>query len=297
MSSIIDIHADDYALSECSDNDIISLCKNGFLDSISIIANLKVFDSAASKFMAAKKSFAKQILVCVHLNFMEGKCCAEKERVHDLVDDNGYFTVSWGKLLAWNYNPIKRNKIKRQLQAEITSQIEKCTDSEICEKNALRIDSHQHTHMIPLVFEALTASLDELKAKGFHTAYIRNTFDPIRFYKGKNLFSVNTVKCLILNFYSHKVKKYLRKKALPLNYLCGVYYSGRMDSRTEKVIPVFAKKAKKNGMTVELLFHPGTMLKNELTEEFTKDGFNDFHLSGNRKTEFEELKEIKTHFR
>lgn len=292
MNSIVDFHADDYALSENSDNDIISLCKTGFLDSISIIPNLKIFNSAVSKFFAAKNSFNKEILVSVHLNFMEGRCCAEKALLPNLVDSNGYFNISWGTLIEWNYNPIIRKKIKQQLKTEITSQIEKCTDSGICDKNALRVDSHQHTHMIPLVFEALADSLDDLKTKGFKAAYIRNTFDPLCFYNGKDLFSLNTIKCMILNFYSHKIRKYLNRKNLPLNYLCGVYYSGRMDFRIEKVIPVFAEKAKENSMNVELLFHPGTMLKDEITEEFTKVGFNEFHLSAGRKIEFEELKTI-----
>ena len=53
------------------------------------------------------------------------------------------------------------------------------------------------------------------------------------------------------------------------------------------------KKAEKKNRTVELLFHPGTMLKNELTDEFTKSGFNDFHLSENRMIEYSTLQKME----
>ena len=73
---------------------------------------------------------------------------------------------------------------------------------------------------------------------------------------------------------------------LPDSYLCGVYYSGKMDERIKNAIPVFKSEAIKHNRKFELLFHPGTMLKEELTQEFTKEGFTDFHLSKNRKVEY-----------
>jgi hypothetical protein len=37
---------------------------------------------------------------------------------------------------------------------------------------------------------------------------------------------------------------------------------------------------------VEVLFHPGSVKKEEITSEFIKPGFVNFHLSDNRKIEF-----------
>ena len=65
-----------------------------------------------------------------------------------------------------------------------------------------------------------------------------------------------------------------------------------MDSRLKKVLPKFIKKAERHNRNIELLFHPGTMLKSELTSEFKKEGFNEFHLSENRKIEYNTLKEL-----
>lgn len=293
MNRIVDIHADDFALSENSDRNILQLCSEEKLDSISIIPNLECFKTAATNFLSIQEKLNKKILVSVHLNFMEGKCCAEKSLIPDLVDSEGFFTTSWGKLFIWNYIPFIRKKIKFQLKTEILAQIKKCLDSNIIDKNAIRIDSHQHPHMIPVVFEALKEAVLELEKSGCKIEYIRNTQDPILLYGGKDIFSMNTVKCLILNFYSIKVRKCLASKKLPVNYLCGVYFSGKMDSRLKKLLPNFIKKTEKQERNIELLFHPGTMLKSELTSEFKKDGFNEFHLSENRKIEYNIVNEVK----
>ena len=292
MNSIVDIHADDFALSEKSDRDILQLCAERKLDSISIIPNLECFETAVAKFLSVQEESDKKILVSVHLNFMEGKCCAEKSLLPDLVDSEGFFTASWGKLFIWNYIPFMRKKIKIQLKTEILAQIKKCIAANVIDKNAIRIDSHQHPHMIPVVFDALKEAVLELENDGCKIEYIRNTQDQILLYGGKDIFSMNTIKCLILNFYSQKVKKYLVSKKLPVNYLCGVYFSGKMDSRLKKILPKFIKKAETQERNIELLFHPGTMLRSELTSEFKKEGFNEFHLSENRKTEYNTLKEI-----
>ena len=66
-----------------------------------------------------------------------------------------------------------------------------------------------------------------------------------------------------------------------------------MDERIIKTIPVFCKKADKKNRIVELLFHPGLMLNDELNDDFTKEGFNEFHLSENRHIEYETVKNLK----
>ena len=52
------------------------------------------------------------------------------------------------------------------------------------------------------------------------------------------------------------------------------------------------QKAKDNNRIVELLFHPGLMLNDELNDDFTKEGFNEFHLSENRHIEYETVKKL-----
>lgn len=295
---LLDFHADDYGISKNSCNDIINLLSKGYLNSISILPNMQTFDYAIEKY----KNFQtenpdKKIYVTVHLNFMEGHCCANTQDLPELVDSKGYFKISWGSLFKFNYNPLKRKTVKNQLKEEILSQTNKCINAGIISKDNLRFDGHQHTHMIPLVFEALLDAVKELEAYGCKTTFIRNTQDPILpYYKAakktdktmkKSFEKINLIKCLILNHYSSKVRRELKKLGLPLPYLCGVFFSGHMDSeRLEKVLPYYCKKPLAQGRTIELLFHPGSVLESEITEEFVKPDFNDFHLSQGRKIEY-----------
>ncbi len=297
----LDFHADDFGISENSCKDILSLISNGYLNSISILPNMNTFDYAVNNFkMFQNKNPDKIINITIHLNFMEGHCCSEQEKIHDLVDSKGYFKISWGSLFKLNYNFLKRNKIKKQLKIEILSQTYKCINSGIIKKDNLRFDGHQHTHMIPIVFEALLDAISELEKQDCKVTFIRNTQDPIIPYyiaasktnkiMRKSFNKINLIKCIILNYFSLRIRSKLKNMNLPLSYLCGVFFSGHMDSeRLEKILPYYCKKPLKQKRPVELLFHPGSVLKEEITEEFVKPDFNSFHLSQNRKIEYNSI--------
>ena len=292
--SFFDFHADDFAVSSSSSRDIVHLAEKGVLDSISIIPNMSAFEQAAPLL----KSFPQVVKKSVHLNFMEGKSCLPASKIPNMVDENGCFKVSWGSLLLANFNPLKRKAVKEQLAAEIVAQVEKCIAAGVVNSMALRLDSHQHTHMIPMVQDALFDAVDCLEKQGRKVVFIRNTEDPISPYfrsiktLGRFSFS-NMLKCIILNSFSFRLKKKLDKRGLPIGYLCGVFYSGHMDEeRLRVVLPLFEKLAKKKNRRVEVLFHPGSVKKEEITEEFTKPGFVQFHLSKNRNIEFNALSKL-----
>lgn len=291
MQALFDIHADDYAISENSDKSILDLCAQGKLDSISFIPNLSYAATAAEKLLQLKNNGSHFPLVSVHINFVEGHCSAKPEEVADLVDSNGFFTATWEKLFVWNYNPLKRSKIRSQLKKEIIAQTEHLLALNVIDKNGIRFDSHMHTHMIPLVFDALT---DAIKEKNWTVDFIRNTLDPIHCYMGqpalyKTYSPINIVKCLILNFFSvTKIKPALKKMGFRAGLLCGVFFSGHMDrERLPKILPVFARKSRNGAFVSEILFHPCLMKEDELSPEFNKEGINEFHLSPNRMIEFE----------
>ncbi len=289
MTFLVDIHADDYALTPHSDADILELCRLGKLDSLSILPNMDCFEQAAAALQEKESSFPVRLKFSIHLNFMEGKCCAERSLVPHLVDADGYFTASWGRLFFWNYNPVLRKTIRKELKAEIIAQTERLMQSGLFGTSPLRFDSHQHPHMIPLVFDALC---DAIAEKGWNVEYIRNSEDPLRFYMGKlrlypSYSPVNAVKCCILNFYAGAVRRKLKKLGLPASLLCGVFFSSEMDGkRLSCILPAFKRKAEKTGRPLEILFHPGTALAGELGREFTKPGFNEFHLGSGRHIEY-----------
>ncbi len=292
MPSCLDFHADDFALTAHSDHDIAALLESGTLDSISVMPNMSGFPRACGLLANSGGQFPYP-KISVHLNFMEGRSLCAHDEVPHLTDEHGFFRISWGRLLRWNCSPFMRKKIRRELAAEIERQARAVTDSGILREQRLRFDSHQHPHMIPLVFDALCDAVVSLSAQGIGTEFIRNARDTLFPYLKAGMFfcgfsPANLIKCMILNFFAHRVTRKLKQMHLPENCLCGVFFSGNMDSaRLKKVLPAFVRLARRRGITAEILFHPGTALAQELDGEFTKAGFNEFHTSPQRQVEYD----------
>ena len=291
----IEIHADDYAISPHSSEDILACLRAGKLDGISVLTNMSCFEEYAEKLKAEYDSFPKKPRLTVHLNFMEGHCAADPEEVPHLVDKNGYFNISWGTLFKWNYTPKLFMPLKRELKAEITAQTERFRKA-FGTETALRFDGHQHTQMIPVVYWAL---LEVIVEQHYPTEYIRVTKEPILpFLKEAGLWTtyrpINWVKNMILNVLAPGMEKTVvrnhpswQKENSPM-FLWGVVMSGRMDeARVKRLLPSMKERAAKKGRNLEILFHPGTVLREELGEEFCNHGANGFHVSEGRHVEQE----------
>lgn len=293
--SIVDIHADDYCISPHSSEDILDCLRAGKLDSISVLTNMSCYGAYAEKLLQEKALWPKQPKLSVHLNFMEGHCLAEPEKVPHLVDGNGYFHISWGTLFLWNYSPKKFMMIKKELKEEIKAQTERFIEY-FGKDRPLRFDGHQHTQMLPICYWAL---LEVLVEQHYPTEYIRITREPIlpylrSFSLWKTYRPVNWIKNILLNFYAPGMERTIRQNKPSWQgvnasmYLWGVVMSGRMDAeRVRRLLPAMRACAGKKGRVLEILFHPGTVLKEELHEEFSNDGANEFHISEGRQLEYQ----------
>ena len=165
-----------------------------------------------------------------------------------------------------------------------------------CKQKGLRIDSHQHAHMIPVVWEALT---EVLAGEDYQVEYIRNSKEMMAAFAGqvslwKTYRPINFVKNRLLAFYSHKVDRYCKKHGLDRMYLWGLVMSGHMDyDRIVTLYPKIAHKAQKDGRVLEILFHPGRMLPEEVTEEIGREAAEDFYLRPDRHVEMEAVNRIR----
>ena len=59
------------------------------------------------------------------------------------------------------------------------------------------------------------------------------------------------------------------------------------EERVKRLLPAMKESAQKRGRNLEILFHPGTVLQEELGEEFCNHGANGFHVSEGRHVEYE----------
>lgn len=291
----IDIHADDYALTVNTSIEMLDLMRDGVLDSISIIPNMTCYEECIDLLKEAIPSLPYLPKISVHLNLVEGLQLSSSNGA----SGNALITSTWKSLFLASCNPLKRNSVKEMLGDEISAQIkrvqsaiEECADIArkygISCQEGLRIDSHQHTHMIPIVWDALCECLEE---NNLNPDYIRNSKEPLMpFIASATLWKtyspVNMIKNRILNFYSGKCDRYDRSNNLEPMYLWGLVTSGRMDeNRVNRLYPSFIQKAKKDGRRLEILFHPGRMLTSELWDGIPRPSADDFYLSANRDIE------------
>lgn len=289
----IDVHADDYGLTLNTSRDIMEGINAGKLHSISIMPNTTCFDKTREYFYNHIER-DKMPVISVHLNFMEGYCVSGKSELGYLVDEEGLFHISWGTLVKYNYNFVIRNKVKEQLKKEIKAQLFRVIEGYHLLENGrkLRVDSHQHTHMIPIVMESL---LEVIGEESIPTEYIRISKEPWMVYLKKVHFIpsyriINMVKVMILNWYSIGDEKLLKAAGIPTMLLSGVMLSGKMDIvRVRALLPDLKEYAKKKNVQLEVLFHPGTALKEEVGREFNHPDANEFYLSSNRRVEYDAM--------
>lgn len=298
-----DIHADDYALTLNTSKDMLECMRAGRLDSISIVSNMSCFEACMALLAEAIPQLPFLPLMSVHLDFVEGRSLAGRKAAPDLTKENSdLMGLGWGGLFAASYVPGRRNRIKAQLKREIKAQIEKAQPAiekcmEIaaasgvrCGQKGLRIDSHQHAHMIPVVWEAV---LEVVREEGYKLEYIRNSKEVLGIFLTdvslyKTYRPVNFVKNRLLYLYSHKADRHARACGLEPMYLWGLVMSGRMDKeRIEKLYSKMKKKADRDGRKLEILFHPGVTLPGEVTPEIAQEAAKDFYLREDRHVEKE----------
>lgn len=290
----IDIHADDYALTVNASKDILECAMEGKLDSISIVPNMNCFKECMEMFYAAIPDMPFLPRLNIHLNLVEGNVFPK--------------SYTWGKLFLASYDPVRRMQVYRNIKKAINRQFRDCDNAikkciKIANENnipvsqrGVRIDSHQHTHHIPIVWKAL---LYVLKYRNMETEYIRCSREPLSiFFSPKvELFfyrPVNILKNLVLNAYSSKIDKYVREQGQNNMYLLGIVMSGRMDEyRVKNVLSALKRQAEKDGKDIEILFHPGRALTNEDRSGLNLKAQKSFYMSSDRSVEKKALKSMR----
>lgn len=283
----LDIHGDDYAVSPNNSKRMIELMHSGRLDSISIIANMGCFDECMDMLNHEWDSIEHKPKISVHLNLIDG--------CH--LSGNGYIRGSWGKLFIKSLIPGKaREKLRVQVYEEIKAQIIRVREATPYQ-DELRVDSHVHTHMIPLVFEAMTDAIKDLKLEDKLT-YIRLPREPFfMFFTTKGVRGtfpkVNILKNLILNYLGARAERYCQLNGLEKNMMWGLMMTGYMDEeRVNILLPKMLKKARKKDAHLEVNCHPGIALREELRPEYGPDDLQVF-FSSDRDTEYNMIMNVK----
>lgn len=242
------IHADDFGLSPAINQGIMQGIEGGALNSVSIIPNGYAFQQAIDYYTRSS------IDISVHLNFLEGKSVSGKTHPA-FTDGQGFFSGSFFShfRLSRSLSGIDKEAYESFLREEMRAQVGRIQPY-LKPEHALRVDSHQHLHMIPAFREILFDLVPELEIACIRIpreAY----FKAFGFQSWKRSWGINRVKWVLLNRLSAQMvcRAQERKLTLPLNY----YFSGILNTGTMKKEMALNFLEKHPSGIREVLFHPG----------------------------------------
>jgi hypothetical protein len=268
------------------------------LNSISIIPNVNDI-SAPLNILDAEDTDKTKIRRVLHINFVEGKSVSPVADVDMLVDKKGFFNKSFVDILKWNYTLCgkKRGKLKKQLKTEIAAQLRKVTAEN--DYTITGIDSHQHYHMIPIVFDAMMEVIDMAEFEKVNIKYIRipvDPLEPIMKNKGQmgDIPKINWIKWIILKLYEGRNKSILDKRGINVPVFFGIFYTCEMKYDVVKLLlDSYVSFAEKNNRDLELMFHPGNLeAEYELLDVDSRE-LKEFYMSDNRFYEAQCLRDLK----
>ncbi len=291
MQNII-FHSDDYGINLESSKYILDCHEQGALNSLAILSNSPNFESCCELLTPYIKS--GDIDISVHLNLVEGKSLSDADKLSILTDKDGYFCCSFESLLMKSVSS-KRNQLRQEIKEELSLQIQRVQDA--FPDARLALDSHQHFHMIPLVFEVV---LEIIREKSLSIRYVRVSGEPLMPFittpsVWRHISPINIVKNLLLNLFSLCNDPKLREMGLSTNIFWGLMFSGNMNlTIVSALMDKFKKIADRKELPLEVLSHPCPIPRTEDCLDPRKDGFVAFYTSKGRHDEATMLKQISS---
>lgn len=280
----IEFHADDYGLFPVQSHRILDCHRNGNLCGLSIFPNSPHLRECVSDLYP----YLGEVAVTVHLNLIEGDSLSDPAQVPLLTDKDGHLSCRFGTLLLRSFLP-GRDTLRQQLKQEFRAQIRavrECLPAEV----PLRLDGHAHYHMIPVAFDAM---MDVVREEDLPVSYIRIPREYLRLYlphmfRLRDLSPINLVKVAVLNLLSGMARAKYARELMPMEkkLFLGVALSGRMYYENVKVFfPQAMKLARRKGLDLEILGHPGGVFEPEDIRKITSEEDVAFLTSPLRKRE------------
>lgn len=185
---------------------------------------------------------------------------ADPRDIPDLLDPQGRLHLTFFKtLVKFLFSArSKRDSLRAQFKTEYRAQIKKIQNA-LGPETPIRVDSHQHLHMIPVLFDILMELNQE-----FRFAYVRIPREPFllsaklirewRIYRPSSI-----VKNLLLRSLAWRNGKKIKRHRIPHSDLfLGIMFPGpSRPELTEHLLDLLLSKSSKAGTCVEILFHPG----------------------------------------
>jgi len=229
------INADDFGLSKRVNDSILKSFETGILRSASLLANGKFFYDAVEIINANP-----ELDVGVHLTLVGGSPILDAAKVSSIVNRDGNFYEH-----AFNFS-VKyfANRVSlKEVKSELSAQIEKILDYGI---KISHIDSHQHLHILPKIFDLTVKLADHYKIK-----FIRFPKERLCRYMLRDLrYFPRIIQMASLNFFCFIIKD---RKFNKTNSFVGFFWGGKMN---KKKLLTIINNLPEDGIC-ELMCHPG----------------------------------------
>ncbi len=258
---MIEFHADDYGMFPGASRRILQCINDGVLNGISLMPNGLYLDKSMELFR--EQCEGKDVKLAIHFNIMTEKPLSDPKEIPDLTDSDGYFNVSYGKLLKSYIIPGMKKRYKKQIKQELAKQLDRCLPF-FSDQGSIRIDSHRHFHMVPFVFDVIAELIEE---RNLDVSYIRIIHERPVFYKGLSHFEyfkpINVIKVILLNTFSSidRIKHRALYDKVKADF-ASILFSGCM---TWNNLNLILKNIRNNPEAfegnIELMFHPGSIFE------------------------------------
>ena len=254
------VHADDFGITLAQAQSLLTLSKasdkSNPLSSVSIFANSPVFYYSAKLLHSSVEN--KTMKVSLHLNLVEGAPCTAPGKIPLLIGERKTFCHSFIGLLQMSLGP-RRSALYQQIVQEFDAQIKTFLRVFPEQQHSLRVDSHQHTHMIPLVFDALQ---ETIQINNCTLEHVRIPVEDLTLYAQFGLKHMipwqNRLKNSVLSYLSRHAKKQLSNRNITSSF-CGIAFSGSMYQMTPELLFALEEQAHQNHQELEVLYHPITV--------------------------------------
>ena len=206
-------NADDFGLCTGVNAGVIASHQGGVVRSASLIATGEAFDEAADY---ARNN--PSLDIGLHLALCDGVPVSDSARVPSLVTSDGRFDKSWSGFLR----RYLRGKISlRDVEAELRAQLEK---SLACGLRISHLDSHQHLHALPGIFEIVLRLAEEHGIRAVRSPLEHST-----------LFNVGVVRTLsrlaLGNIFRIARRKLVHSTVRTADHFLGFMHAGRWNLR------------------------------------------------------------------
>jgi len=271
---MLTITADDFGFSPSVNEAVLRVAEFGVLGAASLMTNMPFAEEAA----AAVKQRTPNLCLGLHFTLTSGTACAPKEEISLLIDGNGYFRHGFGglfMLLRGKNGGVGRRQIQREFVAQLAEADRLAKEYGVEFK---RLDSHQHVHALPGIFEVLQ---DEAERRRWTLRVPRERFGGVgRFFRRFCTWGP-------AGLLKREILKYFLPPVEGEDYF-GILDTGKMDVTAWKEI-----LAVLNHPVAEVNIHPSLDPGTDEAAWRCSEGDRVFHRSAWRRREFDAVQALR----